>query len=164
MKTKPDVVRIVREASIELKAGAETVFPLLCPVKEADWIDGWEDICTLVYTISGIAEEACVFETDIPLEGRALWICSRYDAEHTQIEYIKHIIGKAIIQWGMDVRDLDGGRSEIHAVYNATSLGGEGRTFVEHLGEKGFAALMEGLQDTINYYIVHGRMKKKSLL
>jgi hypothetical protein len=160
MKTKKDTLRIVREASVELDAGAKTVFPLLCPVKEVDWIDGWEDICTLVYTDSGIAEEACVFETDIPLEGKALWICSRYDAAHTRIEYIKHIIGKAVIKWAMDVRDLPGGRSEIYARYNATSLSEEGRALVKDLGETGFLKLMDNIRDEINYYISNGKMKK----
>lgn len=159
MKYRSDVLRINKDASIELNAGAKIVFPLLCPVKEVEWIDGWEDICTIVYTDSGIAEEACVFETDIPLEGRALWICSMYDAENTSIEYIKHINGKAIIKWRMDVRDLTDGHSEIYAKYSATSLTKEGRAYVKDLEEKGFRDLMEGLKDKINYFIAHGKMK-----
>jgi len=63
MKKRNDVLRIVKEGVMQLNAGAKTVFPLLCPVKEDDWIDGWADVCTIVYTDSGIAEEACVFET-----------------------------------------------------------------------------------------------------
>ena len=38
------------------------VFPLLCPVREADWIDGWNPV--LVLTQSGFAEQDCVFITD----------------------------------------------------------------------------------------------------
>lgn len=160
MKQRSDVLRIIDQITIELEADAKTVFPLLCPVKEVDWIDGWEDVCTLVYTDSGIAEEACIFETDIPLEGKALWICSDYDAKNTQIEYIKHLFGKAIIKWRMIVRDLPGGRSAIHSVYVATSLGKEGKAYVKSMGDKGATELLTGLQERVNYYVTHGRMKR----
>lgn len=160
MKLKQDVLRIVKEGTFELNAEAKTVFPLLCPVKEDEWIDGWEDICTMVYTDSGIAEEGCIFETDIPLEGKSLWICSMYDAENTKIEYIKHIFGKAIIKWRTEVRDIEGGCSLMQSRYVATSLSKEGRKVVESLGNKGFTELMEGLQERINYFFAHGSMKK----
>ncbi len=160
MKTKTDTLRIVKEIDVELEAPAKVVFPLLCPVKEVDWIDGWEDVCTIVYTASGIAEEACVFETDIPLEGKSLWICSRYDAENTQIEYIKHLFGKAVIKWRMSVCDLPGGRSVIRSRYIATSLTPEGRAYVQKLDEKGVRELLEGLQGRVNYYVTNGKMKR----
>jgi hypothetical protein len=160
MKKTTDVFRIVREGKMELKADAKTVFPLLCPVREEDWIDGWSDICTIVYTDSGIAEEACVFETDIPLEGRAVWICSKYDADRAEIEYIKHIIGKAIIKWSMSVRDVSGG-SFIYAVYNATGWGEKGAAYARHLGDKGIEQLFRNLEDDINNYVTNGKMKKR---
>ena len=33
--------RITREYRQTIEASAETVFPLLCPVREAQWLDGW---------------------------------------------------------------------------------------------------------------------------
>lgn len=162
MKKRANVFRIVKQGTLELKADAKTVFPLLCPVKEDDWIDGWSDICTIVYTDSGIAEEACIFETDIPFEGHAVWICSKYDAEKTEIEYIKLIAGKAIIKWSMAVRDVPGG-SNIYAVYNATGWGDKGEAFIRHLEEKGVRELFANLEDEINYYVTNGTMKKKFL-
>ena len=42
-------------------AAPEKVFPLLCPVREADWIPGWQ--YELVYSESGVAELGCVFTT-----------------------------------------------------------------------------------------------------
>lgn len=44
-----------------VSAEPEAIFPLLCPVREFDWIPTWD--CDLVYTGSGIAEEGCVFRT-----------------------------------------------------------------------------------------------------
>ncbi len=151
MKTKPYTQRIVRKTAIPLKADAKTVFPLLCPVKELDWIKGWEDMCTLVYTESGIAEEACVFETDTPEEGVSLWICSHYDAAQCEITYIKHIIGKAVIKWDMVVRDTADG-SAIDSVYNMTSFSEDGVAMVRDYDERYLDVLFEGIQKQINGY------------
>jgi hypothetical protein len=41
-------------------AGAPAdVFPLLCPVREHDWIEGWS--AEVVRSASGVAERGCVF-------------------------------------------------------------------------------------------------------
>lgn len=162
MKKRADMFRFVKQATLELSADAKAVFPLLCPVKEQDWIDGWSDICTIVYTDSGIAEEACVFETDIPSEGHAVWICSKYDAQNTEIEYIKHVVGKAIVKWSMAVRDVPGG-SNIYAVYNITGWGDEGEAFARLFADKGAKELFGNLEDEINYYAKHGTMKKRTV-
>ena len=69
--------RITREFSHQVQAPPEQVFPLLCPVREHDWIPYWE--CQLVYSASGKAEDGCVFCTDLPDHGRAIWTVSRYE-------------------------------------------------------------------------------------
>ncbi len=161
MKNKDTVSRVIRKAEMHLNADAKTVFPLLCPVKEVDWIDGWEEVCNIIYTDSGIAEEACIFETDIPLEGHAVWICSKYDAEKCEIEYVKHLTGKAVIIWHMAVSDTTGGRSKIDAVYNATGYGAKGKAYVKHLEEKGLDQLFAGLEADINYYAKNGTKRKR---
>ena len=160
MKQKPDILRITRKHDIELEASASVVFPLLCPVREADWIYGWEHVCTLIYTESGIAEEACVSETHIPSEGRAVWICTKYDPVKMEIEYVKHIVGRAIVKWLMAVENLPGGRSAIHADYNITSLSKKGNSYVQMMADKGIAGLFEGLQKKINYFLASGEPLK----
>lgn len=160
MKKRSDVIRAVKKTVLELNADTKTVFPLLCPVREDDWIDGWSDICTIVYTDSGIAEEACVFETDAPLEGHSVWICSKYNAERTEIEYIKHIVGKAIVKLSMAVRGVPGGKSRIDAIYIATGWGEKGEAYVKHLADKGIMDMLNGLEDKINYYVANGSMKR----
>ena len=153
MKQNADTLRIVRKGTLALKADAKTVFLLLCPVKEVDWIAGWEDICTLVYTDSGIAEEGCVFKTDTQEEGKALWLCSHYDAESTKISYIKHIIDKTIIKWDMVVRDTESG-SAIDMVYNITSLSKESVEFSKQM-DAGLKTLFNNIERQINDYVTN---------
>jgi len=65
----------------------KAIWPLLCPVREYDWIEVWE--CELIHTHSGFNELGCVFKTSSPTEGGVeTWITSRYD-HHERIEFIR---------------------------------------------------------------------------
>ena len=59
--------RITRTYRQRINARPETVFPLLCPVKEVQWLDGWE--YDMVFSRSSFVEEGCVFMT--PGDGEA---------------------------------------------------------------------------------------------
>jgi len=100
----------------------------------------------------------------MPGGDRELWICSKYDAEKKQIEFVKYVPGKAIIKWHMAVSDLPGGKSKIDAVYNATGMGKEGMTYVQKLADKGIEELFRSLETQINYYIAHGEKMKRNLI
>lgn len=56
----------------------ERVFPLLCPQREHDWIEGWS--ATILRSASGLAEPGCVFQTGegAPAE-RCTWIVVEHD-------------------------------------------------------------------------------------
>ena len=63
------------EHRMEVAAPPEQVFPLLCPVRERDWIDGWD--AEIVRSESGVAERGCVFRTRTD-HGALTWIVHRY--------------------------------------------------------------------------------------
>ena len=71
-------MRKVTECTYELSAAPETVFPLLCPVREYEWIEGWQ--CEMVYSESGVAEENCIFKTPRPPLGTMTWNVNRHEA------------------------------------------------------------------------------------
>jgi hypothetical protein len=61
-----------------IDAEPERIFPLLCPVREYEWIAPWK--CELIYSRSGIAEAGCVFVTDFEERGgREVWVVSHYE-------------------------------------------------------------------------------------
>ncbi len=53
--------RIVHEFTQTNPAPPSAVFPLLCPVREGEWLPGWQ--YRLIWSDSGIAELGCVFTT-----------------------------------------------------------------------------------------------------
>ncbi len=66
--------RVVTEYIGELDAAPESVFPLLCPVREYEWLDGWK--CSIIYSNSGAAEEDCIFTTP---HGPSIWNTDTYE-------------------------------------------------------------------------------------
>ena len=77
--------RVVQSYDFILAAAAEQIFPLLCPVREYDWIDGWS--CDLIYSESGVAENNCIFKTASEAEGEMTWTVSRYEPDRA-IEFV----------------------------------------------------------------------------
>src|SRR5262245_10938344 len=62
-----------------LHAGAEPadVFPLLCPVREREWIDGWD--ADVLHAESGHAELGCVFVARLAGGHEATYVVTRYE-------------------------------------------------------------------------------------
>jgi hypothetical protein len=156
-------LRIAKSHKWEFDSDAKSVFLLLCPTKENDWIEGWEQIHELIYSESGIAEDACVFTTNGPEEGYAVWLTSKYSLENTHIEFVKHIVAQeVIIRWKMEVRPLASNKCTVFSIYNATGLSEKGNKFVQVFKESGFTNLMTGLEELISYYLLTGDMKKRA--
>ena len=85
--------RIVRKYSHELDATPDKVFPLLCPVREYDWLPYWS--CRMMYSETGIAELDCIFQTALPGEAESIWTCSRYEPDQA-IDYVVFTPGRQI--------------------------------------------------------------------
>jgi len=60
-------VRVTFTATQSCSAPPEKVFPLLCPIREYEYIPAWE--CDVVYLGSGFAENGGVFTTKLPGDG-----------------------------------------------------------------------------------------------
>ena len=78
-----------------LPAAAKQVFPLLCPVREAEWIDGWDPIG--VFSSSGKAERDCVFVTRAD-PGNAVWVITEHDPRDLRLKILKVIPAHAVVE------------------------------------------------------------------
>lgn len=62
------------------------VFPLLCPVRKYEWIEGWNPID--VISSSGVAEADCIFVTEAQ-PADAIWFITRHEPENGFVEMVK---------------------------------------------------------------------------
>jgi hypothetical protein len=136
----------------QLVAEPSAVFPLLCPVRECDWIDGWDPIC--VITHSGVAEPDCVFITD-STPNDAIWYITRHEPANGFVEMLKITPSVTACRLTIQLRPVPTG-TEAVITYMHTSLGPEGDTFVASFTEDYYRQFMRDWEARINYYLSHG--------
>ena len=152
--SKPN--RVTRTYTQKLVAPPDRVFPLLCPVREADWIEGWNP--TAVWSHSGLAETDCVFVmpgTPHP----SIWYVTRHEPERGFVEMLKIVpemtvcrlsIQLAAASWGCDAT----------VTYSHTSLGPQGDVFVANFTEAFNEKFMREWETQINHYLLTGEAFK----
>ena len=135
-----------------LSGSLSKVFPLLCPVREADWIDGWNPV--MVLTQSGAAEQDCVFITDAKVHD-AIWYITRHDAARGFVEMIKITPGVTACKLTVRVRPSKPG-CEAEVTYSYTSLGPEGDVFLASFSAEFYVQFMREWESRLNHYLKHG--------
>ena len=152
--TKPN--RVTRTYTQRLVAEPSAVFPLLCPVREADWIDGWDPIS--VITHSGVAEHDCVFVTAAS-PSDAVWYVTRHEPDNGFVEMIKITPRVTACRLTIQLRAIATG-SEALVTYTHTSLGPEGDAFVASFTDDYYRQFMEDWEARINHYLEHGTARR----
>ena len=144
--------RVTRRYTQRLNAGPDQVFPLLCPVRESEWVNGWHP--RLVATQSGLAELDCVFVTAAgPQE--AIWIISRYEPENHLIEIVKLIPGIVVGKIVIRLAAAQGG-STAEISYSFTSVGPDGDRVVSEFTQEHFDEFMLTWETELNHFINTG--------
>ena len=145
-------VRATRTYTQRLIAGPDAVFPLLCPVREADWIEGWNP--PLVVSSSGVAEADCVFTTAAePID--AIWYITRHEPIAGFVEMLKITPTVTACKLTIQLRSAATG-CEADITYSHTSLGPQGDAFVASFTEEFYAKFMKDWESRVNHYLHHG--------
>jgi hypothetical protein len=155
--------RVTHEYTQTNAAPAERVFPLLCPVREADWVPGWQ--YRLIYSDSGVAELGCVFATPNPppsvsdsqAASETAWIVTEYDPSAFRIGFVWINPGQVVTDLCIQLTPAEKGTTRAHIRYRYTGLSPEGNREVERYDQKWFRAKMEGWESAINHYLRTGR-------
>jgi len=137
-----------------LFAGPGAVFPLLCPVREAEWIADWHP--ELVVSATGVAEPDCVFVTSDDRH-RAVWYITRYEPENGYVEMLKITPGVTAARITIQLAPV-GNYTEASVTYTHTSLGPEGDAFVASFTEDHYERFMKAWESRLNHYLQTGAM------
>lgn len=147
---------LVREDVHRIAGTPAEVFPLLCPVREDDWLDGWADVCTMVQSASGIAELGCVFLTRDPGLSDVTWVCSRYEPDEL-VEYIRVRPGVEVVTLTITVRSEDAG-SRVDIRHTVVGLPGADETaLVQRWGADRDPGML-WWERAMNHYVTTGEL------
>lgn len=144
--------RVTRTYTQKLVGTPETVFPLLCPVRETEWIQGWVPL--LVVSESGLAERDCVFTTRAdPVD--AIWYITRHEPAQGFVEMLKITPSVTACRLTIQLRPSPVG-AEANITYTHTSLGPRGDEFVASFTEDSYRNFMHEWESRLNHFLIHG--------
>ncbi len=135
-----------------LVVGPAEVFPLLCPVREADWIEGWDPID--VWSRSGVAEADCVFIT-AAAPHPAIWYVTRHEPDNGLVEMLKICPEVTACRLTIQLRAVPTG-CEAEITYTHTSLGPAGDRFVAGFTAEHYVEFMRDWERRVNHYLETG--------
>ncbi|WP_432665884.1 hypothetical protein R9X47_06260 [Wukongibacter baidiensis] len=148
--------RLERNYKQTLHGKKEEIFKLLCPVREKEWLQGWD--YTMIYSESGLAEKGCVFETDNDF-GSYQWIMTKYDDGDYGIQFVKFIQSKLIVVIDIQLTDGKGDIVYCEIKYTFTAINDD---IIEQMHEENtidvFNGHMKLWEDSINHFLKTGEM------
>jgi hypothetical protein len=151
-----DAKRVSHEYTQTNDAPPEKVFPLLCPVREAEWVPGWR--YRLIYSRSGVAEEGCVFATPNDAGSETIWMTTHYDPTAFTIAYAWVEPGTIATQLRISLSPAPGGKTSAHIRYLYTGLSAAGNATLERYTPEWFRKKMQGWEAAINHYLRTGKL------
>ena len=150
---------VTRQYTQRINAPASAVFPLLCPVREAEWLDGWK--CDLLHSVSGYAEEGCVFRTTPTGDPETVWLITRHDPHAGIVAFARVTAGLVGTRLSVRVEDHDAS-SDVHISYHFTPTSEAGARFVaERHSEEAFRTDMDWWERSMNYYLATGALLRR---
>jgi len=147
--------RVTHEYTQTNSASPENVFPLLCPVREADWVPGWQ--YRLIYSQSGVAEAGCVFITPNEDGSETIWLVTEYDPAAFKIAFAWVNPGSVAAQISIRLEPKSSNETTAYICYAYTGLSERGNREVGRYDTAWFARKMQSWEAAINHYLRTGR-------
>lgn len=143
--------RVARSYTHHINTAPEMVFPLLCPVREAEYLSDWQ--AEILYSKSGLAELGCVFQTPNEGGGPSTWIITDHDAAAGRVRF-------AVVTPDSHASTLDitlcanaDGTTAVTFTYTHTALTDRGRAFIEAFTEEAFRRKMSAFERSLNRHL-----------
>lgn len=146
--------RVTRTYRQAIDGAPTAVFPLLCPVREVEWLDGWA--YRMISSSSGLAEAGAVFATSAPGEADTVWVVTRHDSTAGLVEFCRVTPGSRACLLRIAVSPRDTGRSWVDVSYEYTSIAPAGDVFLDGWTADAFLEAMHFWEASMNHFLATG--------
>lgn len=143
-------VRVTRRYTQKLRGKPADVFPLLCPVREREWVQGWDPLA--VYSESGLAENDCIFTTGEKAP-ESIWVITQFDPVDHILEILKVSPGMTVARITISLAESDSGDTDAEVVYMYTAISPDGEEFVENYSQEFFDRFMQFSESALNNFL-----------
>ena len=147
-------VRVTHGWTQTLAGTPDEVLPLLCPVREVDWVPGWTP--HLVISDSGFVERDCIFTTADTAAGEgaeAVWTVLDFDVAAHRVEMLKVTPGFLVVRLAIGLEPHGAGGCHAHVTYRYTALGAAGEDYVRARTSEAYATFMREWENALNAYL-----------
>jgi len=152
-----DPVRVRRSYTQKLRGKPADIFPLLCPVREREWADGWDPLS--VYSSSGFAENDCIFTTGEETP-ESFWVITTFDPIRHRLEIVKFTPGMTVASISILLTENESGNTDAEVVYLYTAISREGEGFVKDYSQEFFDGFMQFSESALNSFLDKRRRKE----
>lgn len=153
--------RTTRSYTQRILARPDEVFPLLCPVREMEWLEGF--VSDIIYSESGLAEDGCVFRTQSPGEPETIWMIVKHDRTEGLIEFVRVTAGLVATRLCIRISGNADQTASVHITYCFTPTSEDGAAFVRSRHtERVFRESMAWWEKSMNHFIKTGTLLKES--
>ena len=147
--------RIVRSGICKFNEEPEAIFPLLCPVREKDWVVGWN--YEMIYSESGYNENGCTFKSEFSGED-AIWTVITYDREKYDLEAVIFVKDMLVVKFLIRLGENEDGTTNALISQTFTSISEKGSHSICENTEELYSKYLAGLEKSMNYYLENGKM------
>jgi hypothetical protein len=153
-----NAMRKFKKYSFNVSTPAVEVFPLLCPVREHEWVQVWA--AKMIYSQSGVAEKGCVFLTDFPQRGgQAIWVVSRHEPENNLIEFVIVYPGFMVDMLEITLKEQDS-QTTLTWSRTYTGLSQAGNDYIINKVDGLFEKMMSMVEKSLQHFCRTGEMLK----
>ena len=148
--------REIRMYSFCVQAKRAELFPLFCPQRELEWLEGWS--YNMVYSSTGFSEQDCVFKTDNAVEGPAVWFATQHQTPQI-VEYVKIAPQALALRMTIELLAIAADVTEVSVTCSFTGLTEQGNQCIEQYVAELYPNRMKIWQQSLEQYF-----KKRKLL
>jgi hypothetical protein len=132
----------------------EMVFPLLCPVREKDWIDGWD--YKMIFSKSGLIEKGCVFSTSHHGSAETIWYVTDHDPSSHRIQFLRVTPNEEVVKIDITLSDNGNGTTTSLICYQYTGLTESKNQWIGQELDSEFEKNMVYWEKAINHFLQNG--------
>lgn len=151
---KFEAKRISRAYRQTIAAAPQVVFPLICPVREAEWLDGWQ--YEMIYSKSGLAEVGAVFNTTHAGEEPTTWVVTKHDPRTHEVEFVRFTPHSRMCLLTVAIRPKEEYNSFVDICYTYTAITPAGNEFIDHYSEEAFLNMAVFWEKSMNHFLKTG--------
>ena len=146
--------RVIHEFVLLNPGTPQQVFPLLCPVREAEWLPQWK--YRLVFSQSGVAELGAIFTTPNEDGEETSWVVTHYDPAKPEIAFAWVRPRMLATRLEIALSPAAGGQCRACWRYTYTALSAAGERDLERMDRAGFEPKKRRLEKAINHFLQYG--------